>query len=309
MILSKAIEMAPVKTFDAVLPSGITLGCRAAGRSGQPVLVFLHGFPEAAFVFDELLVRFAERYRCIAPNLRGYANSSSPSQVEAYRPEHLVDDIVALIDQQASGRVEGLIAHDWGGVVAWHLAARRPELLKHLIIINSPHPAVFHRELARNPRQRAASAYMDFLCRPDAERLLAEDDYRRLWPFFTAMGAADPSQPGGGWLTDSVRSRYRDVWRQGLTGGCNFYRASPLRPSVVDGSTTHLGVGSADLTIKVPTLVVWGERDAALPVELLDGLEHHVQDLCVRRVPEATHWIVHERPVDVGDEIARELLR
>jgi len=86
-----------IQTFDAVLPHGITLSCRATGRPGQPVLLFAHGFPEAAFVWDELLEHFGDRYRCIAPNLRGYEKSSSPPEVEAYRVKHLQADLAALI--------------------------------------------------------------------------------------------------------------------------------------------------------------------------------------------------------------------
>ena len=71
---------------------------------------------------------------------------------------------------------------------------------------------------------------MNFLARPDAEALLAEDDFARLWPFFTSMGASDASRPGAGWLSEAVRQRYREVWNAGLRGGCNYYRASPLRP-------------------------------------------------------------------------------
>ena len=83
------------------------------------------------------------------------------------------------------------MAHDWGGAVAWSLAALHPELLERLVIVNSPHPATFLRELRDNPAQQAASAYMNFLCRPDAEALLAADDFARLWPFFELMGASD----------------------------------------------------------------------------------------------------------------------
>ena len=297
-----------IETFDAALPDGITLCCRASGEPGRPALVFLHGFPEAAFVWDELLEHFGNRYRCIAPNLRGYDGSSSPREVEAYRARHLVADLVALIERQAGGRVAALIAHDWGGACAWNLAAQRPDLLERLVIVNSPHPGAFLRELRDNPAQRAASAYMNFLCRPDAEALLAENDFARLWPFFTNMGAADPAHPGGGWLTEAVRERYRAVWHAGLTGGCNYYRASPLRPPTGDDAALFKIEFPAELvTVKVPTLVVWAEEDIALPVGLLDGLEAWVPSLRVVRVPRATHWIVHERPQEVIAEIEREL--
>jgi epoxide hydrolase 4 len=298
-----------IETFVATLASGTELSCRAAGRVGAPVLVFLHGFPEAAFVWDELLEHFADRYRCVAPNLRGYERSSSPAAVEAYRTKHLVGDIAALIES-LGGRVEALIAHDWGGALAWGLAAQRPETMRRLVIINSPHPATFLRELRSNPAQQAASAYMNFLCRPDAEALLAADDFARLWPFFDNMGAADASRPGGGWLTESVRDRYRAVWRAGLTGGCNYYRASPLRPPLgPDDAVTKVEFAPAMVTSRVPTLVIWAEDDIALPVALLDGLEAFVPDLRVVRVPGATHWIVHEQPRRIAAEIGAALAR
>ena len=278
------------------LPSGIRLSCRASGSPANPVLLFLHGFPEAAFVWDELLEHFSDRYRCVAPNLRGYADSSAPAEVEAYRAKHLVGDIAALIDR-LGGKVEALVAHDWGGALAWNLAAQQGHRLRRLVIVNSPHPATFLRGLQHDPEQQAASAYMNFLCRPDAEVLLAENDFARLWPFFTNMGAADPSRPGGGWLTEAVRRQYREVWSAGLRGGCNYYRASPLRPPTArDSAVMTVRLPPEAVTVRVPTLVVWAEDDLALPTSLLDGLEAFVPQLRVHRLPHCTHWIAHEEP-------------
>lgn len=296
-----------IETFDLALPHGVTLSCRAAGTPGAPLLVFLHGFPEAAFVWDELLAHFAPRYRCIAPNLRGFERSSAPAEVEAYRAKHLMADIRALIESQG-GRAAALVAHDWGGAVAWGFAAQHGALIERLVIVNSPHPATFLRELRDNPAQQAASAYMNFLCRPDAEQRLAENDFARLWTFFERMGATDPKHPGGGWLTDAVREQYREVWRRGLTGGCNYYRASPLRPPLTpDDAIRTLQLPPALTTVAVPTHVVWAEADTALPPALLDGLEGFVERLTVTRVPGATHWIVHERLAFVAAEIERAL--
>lgn len=298
-----------IETFTVALGNGIDLSCRAAGQKGAPVLVFLHGFPEAAFVWDELLEHFSDRYRCVAPNLRGYERSSAPVDVEAYRAKHLVGDISSLIDA-LGGELAALVAHDWGGALGWGLAAQRPEAIRRLVIVNSPHPATFLRELRHNPAQQAASAYMNFLCRPDAEALLSENDFARLWPFFTNMGAADPEREGGAWLTEEVRERYRAVWRIGLRGGCNYYRASPLRPPLgPDDPVMKIEIAPASVTSHVPTLVIWAEDDIALPVALLDGLDAYVPDLRIVRVPGATHWIVHERPTFVAAEIERELAR
>lgn len=292
-----------IETFLLALPHGITLSCRASGRAGSPVLVFLHGFPEAAFAWDTMLEHFGSRYRCIAPNLRGFERSSAPRDVEAYRAKHLVADIVALIDANG-GAVEALVAHDWGGAVAWNLAAQRPEKLKRLVIVNSPHPATFLRGLQHDPRQQAASSYMNFLCRPDAERLLAENDFARLFGFFSHHNAQL------GWLDEATKERYREVWRAGLTGGCNYYRASPLRPPLgPDDAVMKVSFPPEMVTVRVPTTVVWAEDDVALPPSLVDGLEAFVPDLHLLRVPGATHWIVHERPALIAAQIDAALAR
>ena len=300
-----------IETFQAVLPHGITLSCRASGPVGAPLLVFLHGFPEAAFVWDELLEHFGGRYRCVAPNLRGFEQSSAPVSPEAYRVKHLVADLDALLAQlgaSESNPVAALIAHDWGGAIAWTYAVQRAAMLRRLVIINSPHPATFLRELQHSPEQQAASAYMNFLCRPDAEALLAENDFARMWPMFTNMGAADASHEGGAWLTGAVRERYRAVWQAGLTGGCNYYRASPLRPPTPnDASVMQIAFTPEYVTVKLPTLVIWADDDIALLPALIDGLDDFVPAMRLVRVPGATHWIVHERPLFIAGEIEREL--
>ena len=187
-----------IQTGSRDLPHGIIFSCRSTGAVGRPVLMFLHGFPEAAFVWDGLLEHFSQPenggFRCTAPNLRGFEHSSAPEDVSAYRPRHLVQDIAALIELEG-GKLECLIAHDWGGAVAWNLAASRPNLIRKLAIINSPHPGTFLRELQHSPAQQGASAYMNFLIRPDAETLLSENDYRRLWEFFNNSGAVAGPPP------------------------------------------------------------------------------------------------------------------
>lgn len=303
-----------IETLQVALPHGITLSCRAAGAPDAPALIFLHGFPEAAFVWDELLLHFADRYRCVAPNLRGFEQSSAPVDVEAYRVKHLIADIEALVahcnrvaGRAADAPLQALVAHDWGGAVAWSIAAQRPALLERLVIINSPHPATFLRELQHSEAQQAASAYMNFLCRPDAAALLAANDFARLWPFLPAR-SAEPASSTGGWLTDALRAQYRAVWSAGLQGGLNYYRASPLRPPTRgDASLMSLQFPAEFVTVQVPTLVIWGEADVALLPELLDGLEAYVPRMRLVRVPGATHWIVHEQPALVAREIEAAL--
>jgi len=288
------------------LSNGITLDCRMAGAEGRPVMLFLHGFPEAAFVWDEMLAFFSDPahggYLCVAPNLRGYAGSSAPSDVAAYRAKHLVQDLVALKDLLSPQQpLACLVAHDWGGAVAWNMANQHPELMRQLAIINSPHPGTFLRELQSSPEQQAASAYMNFLIRPDAEVLLAEDDYRRLWAFFTNMGAVDGPYA---WLTEDVKAQYREVWSQGLTGALNYYRASPLRPPrEADAAAAAITLPKSMLDILVPTLVLWGMNDIALPPGLVDGLEDYIPDLRLQRIADGSHWLVHEQPALVAQSL------
>ena len=290
-----------IQTYTRALPHGITLSCRSAGEPGRPVLLFLHGFPEAAFVWDFQLDYFSRPenggYRCVAPNLRGFERSSAPIEVGAYRPKHLVQDIVELIaaeTQGQGGQLAALVAHDWGGAVAWNLANQLPHLARQLMIINSPHPGTFLRELKTNPVQQAASAYMNFLTRPDAEKLLAQDDYRRLWEFLTHT--KDGFQPAP-WLTPEVKAQYREVWDGGLTGGCNLYRASPLRPPRLDDpAAAVVELPHEMLTVALPTLVIWALDDIALPPVLIEGIDEYVEDLTIRTVAGATHWVVHEQP-------------
>lgn len=292
-----------IHAFPVALPHGITLTCRSnvEPASGMAVRVLLaHGFPEAAFVWDEVMAVLAPQVPCIAPQMRGYAGSSAPQDPAAYRAKHLVADLAALIDQ-LGGPLDLLVAHDWGGAVAWALAAQRPDLLRRLMIINSPHPATFLRELKSSAAQQQASAYMNFLCRPDAEALLAEDDFRRLWPFFGPAAEA-------AWLTPAMKDRYRATWRAGLGGPLNYYRASPLRPAPAgEGALHKVVLADAAVTVTVPTHVLWGEQDRALLPGLLEGLERWVPALTVERLPEASHWLVHEQPGRVAATVRRLL--
>jgi pimeloyl-ACP methyl ester carboxylesterase len=172
------------------------------------VLLFLHGFPEAAFVWDDLLEHFSRPenggYRCVAPNLRGFEPSAQPPRWRPTAPSTWrrtcgADPPTEGAPLAAWWRTTG--AARWPGT--WPTSA--PELMRRLVIVNSPHPGTFLRELQTSPAQQAASAYMNFLIRPDAEALLREDDYRRMWGFF-AMGG------GAGLAHRAVKQQYRAVW-------------------------------------------------------------------------------------------------
>ena len=189
---------------------------------------------------------------------------------------------------------------DWGGAVAWNLANQQPERMRRLMIINSPHPGAFVRELQRNAAQQAASQYMHFLRRDDAETLLAEGNFHRLFGFFSNTASEPPA-----WLTEEERAKYHALWQQGLHGACNYYRATPLRPPRAgDKGAQTVQMPDSMCTINLPTRVLWGSDDFALLPSLLQGLEAWIPDLDIRQIPNASHWLVHEQPERVNAELA-----
>jgi pimeloyl-ACP methyl ester carboxylesterase len=218
----------------------------------------------------------------------------------------MVKDIKELV-AHLGHRQMLLVAHDWGGAVAWSFANSHPQMLKGLVIINSPHPAVFARELLENADQQAASAYMRTFQKPGVEAMLAENDYALLLDAVFKAGSE--------WeITDEIRRKYLAAWGQpgALTGGLNYYRASPLYPPASEEDRARIQ-GIADLprevfSVQVPCLVIWGEKDTALLPGLLDGLDRYVEDLTIKRIPEASHWVVHEQPAKVNRHI-REFIK
>ena len=276
---------------ETVEANGIRLHVARAGAG--PLILFLHGFPEYWGMWRPLLEHFGARGWCAAaPDLRGYNLSDKPAAVEAYRVKPLVADVLALAARYTKEKFV-LVAHDWGGAVAWSVAISHPERLSRLVMLNSPHPYVFWRELCASPAQREASAYMTLFRLAKAERVLSENGYARLLAWF----------PG---LDEGYRRQLLEAWSQpgALTGGLNYYRASPLYPPTADDpGPQKLQLKPEDFVVRVPTLVLWGERDPALLTGCLDGLEALVPDLKLVRVPEATHWIARERTERVIAEI------
>lgn len=279
----------------AQLDNGTRLHYASAGQPGQPLLLFVHGFPEFWYEWQAQLAEFGADHFAVAPDLRGFNLSDMPDDPAAYKARHIVDDLRLLAAHLGYQRFV-LIAHDWGGAIAWNLAIARPELLRRLIIINSPHPYLFARALATDPRQQAASEYMNWLRADGSEAALAKDDFARMEGLFSAMG-----QPAADWFTPEVRARYHGCWSRGLRGGVNYYRASPLHPPAPGhAGPLKLDLNPDDFRVTVPTRVIWGERDIALPASLLDGLDALVPDLQIERIPEGSHWVIHEQPQRVN---------
>lgn len=268
-----------------------------------PLILFVHGFPEFWYAWQGQLDAFSCDHHAVALDLRGHNLSGKPTEVKAYRPKHLVADLRRLIDH-LGGRPAIVVAHDWGGAAAWNLAAEHPEYVEKLVIINSPHPVTFARELRDSAAQQKASQYMLWLRRPGAAEKLLEDDCARLAAMLS-QSTVDPR-----WLTPDLLARYREAWSQpgALDASLNFYRATPLHPPTAEEpGPVAIQLDPAAFAVRVPTLVIWGERDTALLPGLLDGLDALVPQLTVKRIPDGSHWVIHERPEEVS-QLIREFI-
>jgi len=270
--------------------NGVRLHYAEAG-SGK-LFLFLHGFPEFWYEWKKQIEEFGRDFHAVAPDLRGYNLSSTPTGVEQYRVELLLEDIRGLIRHLGHDKCI-LAGHDWGGFLAWACAGLFPGCVEKLIIINAPHPAIFLRELRENPAQKQASQYMLLFRDPEIEKVLAADNFANFDRLLLEPCIAR------GFFTKEDRRAYLEAWSRpgALTGGLNYYRAAELAPleegsSVPEPLTSMLG----NLVIQVPTLVIWGEQDPYLLTGNLNGLEKFVPKLELRRVPDGTHWVIHEKP-------------
>jgi pimeloyl-ACP methyl ester carboxylesterase len=261
------------------------------------LIMFLHGFPEFWYEWRNQLAEFGRDYQAVAPDMRGYNLSSKPADVEQYRMKYLINDIRALAEHLGHKKFI-LVAHDWGGGVAWPFAMRHPEYLEKLVIINAVHPIIFMRELRDNAAQQKASQYILVYRTPGAEEILSRNNY--------ALPASNLLEDGlkQGYFTDEDKKAYIEAWSQpgALTGGLNYYRAVHLG-SFTGGSDDSLSADSSLFTVEVPTLVIWGERDRWLLVGNLEGLERYVPNLTVKRIPDGSHWVIHEKPTLVNSYI------
>lgn len=283
--------------------NGIRMHYAHAG-SGK-LMLFAHGFPEFWYCWKNLLPEFGRDHHAVAPDLRGYNLTSKPANVSDYDIGILVEDLGALA-KSLGHKTFTLVAHDWGGGVAWSLALRHPDWLKRLIIINSPHPAIFERELNTNPAQQKASMYTRMFQSPKTEALLSANNYQAL------VDTIMKDERTRAHFTDADKQAYLTAWAQpgALTGMLNYYRAANMGPPTKPGETARsFETGVKDPVVRVPTLVVWGEQDPHLMTTNLDGLEALVPDLTVRRIPDGTHWVIHEQPAVVSLQMRDFLAR
>jgi pimeloyl-ACP methyl ester carboxylesterase len=277
--------------------NGIELDTRALGDPGAPLMLFLHGFPEYSGAWDDVLPAFADSVHAVAPDQRGYARSSKPEGLEAYRVKELVRDVLGLGERFSPGRPFVLVGHDWGASIAYATAIAAPQRVAKLLVINGVHPGPFQRALIEDDAQRQASVYMHDLRDPSAEERLSANDFEKLMAMLVRFGP----QP---WLTPERRAAYLEAWSPpgALTGMLNWYRASPLlvpKPGEAIDPAKVMKLDPAQLRVRMPHLVIWGMDDRALLPVSRARLPDYCDDLTVREIAGADHWVVHQRAAEV----------
>ena len=295
-------------TRETVQANGLEFSVLTEGDPEAPMLLMLHGFPEWSGAWEEMMERLKDRYFCVAPDQRGYGDSAKPAETADYAAGKLVADALGVLDHYRPGKaIHALIGHDWGASVAYAAAIRAPERIERLVICNGVHPGPFQKALAAGGAQTEASQYIRFLREPDAHEKLAQGDFEGLMRMLRAK--LDLS-----WMDADRVERYKAEWRKpgAIKGMVDWYRATPLAvpPSGQRIPEAELPPMPADaLRIRMPHLLIWGMQDGALLPESREGLEAFCDDLTVKEIPDADHWLIHQKPDEVAGMIRAFLER
>lgn len=288
----------------------------AACHSDNPnpeTIVFLHGFPEYWGTWQAQIEYFREQYHVIVPDLMGYNLSDKPSQLAAYTVPNLIALYAKFVEKVSQDNPVHLVAHDWGGAVAWPLAAFHPQLFNKLIILNAAHPSTFTREMASNSQQRQKSAYIHQLVADNGVEFVKSDDFSMLRSMlFEGMHETQ--------FSERQKAEYIRAWKQpgAVNGMLQYYRAMPQLPPVEaaeivindvkqTSESEPNGFKIPNIRIEMPTLILWGEQDEAFVTDVLQGIEAYVPDCEIVRFSDATHWLHHEKPDEVNSAIKRFL--
>lgn len=274
----------PLHPLTRYTHDGLAFDVRDSGPKDGPAVVALHGFPQTSSAWGPVTEHLtAAGCRVLAPDQRGYSPDARPSEVSAYALPALVGDVLALADAAGLDRFD-LLGHDWGGAVAWALAAWHPDRVRTLTVASTPHPRALAAAMPRG--QAVRSWYMGLFQLPVLPEVLLRDT-RISGPLLAALRTPHPERVQG-FLAEPGAARAALAW----------YRA-PLR-----GALRRAGAGVGVVT--VPTTYVWSDGDPALgraaaerTVEWVDG------DYRLVVLEGVSHWIPEERP----EELANLLLQ
>lgn len=264
-------------------------------RGTGKLMLMLHGFPEFWYSWRYQIAEFALDYQVVAPDLRGYNESDKPEALSAYGMSELVEDVRGMITGLGYQNCI-LVAHDWGGAIAWNFAYRYPDLVEKLVVMNLPHPAKF-REGIKTWSQLQKSWYIFWFQLPWLPELALQfNNYQAIASAFMDL-AIDKST-----FTSEDLAAFREAAAKpgALTAMINYYRANFKFFS--EEQTPTWGV------LETPTLMIWGEEDTALGKELTYGTDAYVRELQIKYIPNCSHWVQQEQP-QLVNQYLREFLQ
>ncbi|GMR11143.1 MAG: alpha/beta hydrolase [Anaerolineae bacterium] len=269
-----------------ITTNGISLHVVQDGPRAGRLVILLHGFPEFWYGWRRQLPYLsAAGYRVWAPDQRGYNLSDKPEGIAAYTLDELAADVIGLID--AAGQEKAfVVGHDWGAAVAWWVAAKYPERLARMVVINVPHLSVMQAHVRRNLSQMLKSWYVLFFQLPWLPERLAR---LRNWNA-AAQALRVSSRPGT--FTEGDLDTYRQAWSQpkAYTSMLNWYRAVVQKPLAAP----------ANPRIGVPTLLIWGAQDRYLGRQMAQPSVDLCDDGRLVFIDGATHWVQHEEADQVN---------
>lgn len=291
----------------ATLANGIELDFVDEGPRDAPALIFLHGFPESHRTWRHQVAHLKDRFRCIAPDQRGYRGSSKPQEVDAYTPDKLIGDVFLLADALGIEKFT-VLGHDWGGAIAWGvaLAGQMNGRVTRAVVANAPHPAIFQKLLYTNRHQRLSSQYMRGFRDTANDALVREHGLAGILLQEIKWDRPDAMEP-------EERAQLMQDWqdRDAAFGMLNWYRASPIDVPPPD-APYELPAGwtpPALPNLTIPTLVIWGMEDTALPPENIEGMADIIDDLTLVEVAGSGHFVTWEAPDAVNAAIDAFLAR
>jgi epoxide hydrolase 4 len=262
-----------------VITNGVKLHYVTQGEG--PLMIMLHGFPEFWYSWRYQIPEFAQYYKVVALDMRGYNDSDKPQETSAYTINEIVKDVEGVIRGLGYDKCV-LVGHDWGGAIAWNFAYTYPYMVDKLIILNLPHPVKFAEGL-RTPQQLLRSWYIFLFQLPFVpEVLIQSGDYQPLETAFKSMAVNKNT------FSQADMDAYKDAAakRGALTAMVNYYR-NIFQPQFFNKTWGIL---------EIPTLMIWGENDTALGKELTYGTEAYVRDFEIKYIPNCSHWVQQEQP-------------
>jgi pimeloyl-ACP methyl ester carboxylesterase len=283
--------------FQSINGIKLHVRCRGEAKTAQPPVLCLHGFPDLGTVWQRVIAHLPQDRLYVVPDQRGYHMSDKPDRVSDYAPECLLEDIRHLILTYAPDGKVVLAGHDWGGVIATWFAARYPEAVDRLILINAIHPAVLQKALSQDREQRAASAYMMALKSGALEAGWQRDPKSN--PFKAWFKQAQEE----GRMAQDEAALYNKAWSDPdrWRAAIDWYRASPFEIS--PSPELPAWVTSPDWMIQAPTHVIWGEADPVFTVKTRDAMAPYFTKLTMTALAGIGHNPLRDDPASVAKAI------